>query len=72
MRSPKHERFCKWITAARTARGWTQEQAAERCAVSVDALQSWEQGTRYPTRAMRVRLCRGLGLDPLDDHWLAR
>lgn len=72
VRSVKHMRWCTWLVDTRTGKGMTQEAAAASCGVPLKTYQSWEQGVRYPHRQQRVALCRGLGLDPLDDHWLSR
>jgi len=64
--------FAAWLTMHRKRLMLTQEQAAARCNVSSKAWQAWEQGVRRPTPGFRSRICRGLGLDPMDPHWRAR
>lgn len=49
------------VKRARTSRGWTQEQLADRLGVSIHTVQSWEQGRR-PVPAMAERLMRRLRL----------
>lgn len=66
----RRKRFCAWIIQERKRQFLTQEEAAEKCGVALDTIQAWEQGTRYPTPRFRARLCRGLGLDPLDPRWI--
>ena len=45
------------LCKAREDRGWTQEELAERMRVSKAAIKSWESGRRFPSLALRTRLC---------------
>ena len=42
---------------ARREHGWTQAQLAEKMAVGVSTVRSWESGTRFPSLVYRSRLC---------------
>lgn len=50
--------------ALRTARGLTQEQAAELTGVSQQYISGLEQGRRNPTVLTLHELCSPLGADP--------
>ena len=43
--------------SAREKHGWTQSQLAEKMAVGVSTVRSWESGTRFPSLVYRSRLC---------------
>lgn len=50
------------IRQAREAKGWRQEDLAERLSVTKQAVQQWESGETSPRGARRARLCDALGL----------
>jgi DNA-binding XRE family transcriptional regulator len=54
------------IRRERLARGWTQEQFAERADVHRSYLADLETGTRNPTLDMIVKLANGLHLSVRD------
>lgn len=47
----------------RAERGWTQEQAAERCSMATLVLQTVESGRKNFTGTVVARLCQGFGVD---------
>ena len=51
------------VRRIREREGWTQEDAAERCDVSVQLLQRIEAGRTNFTAVTLARLCSGLGSD---------
>ena len=53
------------IVRARMARGFTQEQAAEKLGVSQPTYQRWEAGTRTPRAANLVKIAELYGV-PMD------
>jgi len=50
------------VRAARLARGWTLEEAAERADLAVRHMQLLEAGTSNPTAATLLRVARGFGV----------
>lgn len=50
------------IKTLRQKQGVTQGQLAERCAVSANAVCSWETGKAFPPKGTMERVCRALGV----------
>lgn len=48
----------------RKERGWSQSEAAEELGVSLEAVQSWEGGRRFPQPKQRVSICKVYHLSP--------
>src|SRR5581483_7180335 len=44
------------------ARGWSQQDAADRLHVSLDAYRHWERGRRFPGARRRKQLCELYGM----------
>jgi transcriptional regulator with XRE-family HTH domain len=58
------KRFQERIRALRKQRGWTQEQAAERCGIGQKVFQLYELGIkRNPGLLTLEKIARGFGLD---------
>jgi transcriptional regulator with XRE-family HTH domain len=55
------------IKEARQARGWSQQELAERVSVSQPTIVHWEQGTHTPRHLALARLADALGVSR---HWL--
>lgn len=56
----------KRLKAARKARGWTQPEAADHCAIQFKQYQDYEDARRPASLQTLYRLVRGLGLLPDD------
>jgi transcriptional regulator with XRE-family HTH domain len=54
------------LKAARKARGWTQPEAADHCAIQFKQYQDYEDARRPASLQTLYRLARGLGLLPDD------
>lgn len=54
------------LRQARAARGWTQQQLAEKLEISYDTVRAWERGRRTPSVTQRARLCALFGLSPAE------
>lgn len=50
------------IKTLRTKQGMTQEQLAERCGMSTNAICSLETGKAYPPKATVEKLCSAFGI----------
>lgn len=58
-------RFRQRIRALRVARGWTQEQAAERCGIGQKLFQLYELGIKNnPGLLTLEKIARGFGVQP--------
>ena len=51
------------IRAARTAKGWSQNELARRLDVSPQAVYGWERNGRIPRRIVRIAIHRLLGVE---------
>lgn len=54
------------IREARSARGWTQEELAEKVGLSRSYLAQIEAGTRHLTAKKQAAIAAALGVDPSD------
>ena len=54
--------MCARIKEARQARGWSQQELAERVSVSQPTIVHWEQGTHTPRHLALARLADALGV----------
>ncbi len=59
-----------WLRARRDDAGLTQEELAEKCGLSADAIRSWELGRRVPQSESIERLLPALGVPDtrLEEH----
>jgi transcriptional regulator with XRE-family HTH domain len=56
--------FKKRLKELRTARGWTQEQAAERCGIGYKLFQLYELGVKdNPGLLTLAKIANGFGLE---------
>jgi transcriptional regulator with XRE-family HTH domain len=58
------ERFGKNVRAARTEKGWTQEQLAHESGLAVVQISRIERGVREVRLTTLLRLITALGTDP--------
>ena len=52
----------KKIEVLRTIKGWSQEEAADKCFTNQKAFWSWEKGLAYPRRVSRQAISRAFGV----------
>lgn len=52
----------KKIEVLRTIKGWTQDEAAEKCNTVQKAYWSWESGNRFPRKNSRIAIARAFGV----------
>lgn len=48
----------------RVLRGYTQQELAERCSVTKEAIKYWESGVHEPSSSNLLQLSRVLGVEP--------
>ena len=65
-RSRHAELFGSAVRQLREARGWTQEQLAERSEMNASYLGFLERGDNVPTLTIIIQLAEGLGMEPAD------
>lgn len=65
-RQPDAELFGQIVRTHREARGWTQEQLAERAEMNASYLGFVERGDNVPTLTIIIQLAEGLELSPAD------
>jgi transcriptional regulator with XRE-family HTH domain len=65
-RQPDAELFGAVIRELREARGWTQEQLAERSDMNASYLGFVERGDNVPTLTIIIQIAEGLGVEPAD------
>lgn len=51
-------KWCKKIEVLRTIKGWTQQEAAEKCFTGQKAYWAWESGQTYPRKNSRIAIAR--------------
>lgn len=54
------------VRELREARGWTQEQLAERSEMNASYLGFVERGDNVPTLTIIIQISEGLGVEPAD------
>jgi transcriptional regulator with XRE-family HTH domain len=65
-RQPDAELFGAVVRELREARGWTQEQLAERSDMNASYLGFVERGDNVPTLTIIIQIAEGLGVEPSD------
>jgi transcriptional regulator with XRE-family HTH domain len=65
-RQPDAELFGAVVRELREARGWTQEQLAERSDMNTSYLGFVERGDNVPTLTIIIQIAEGLGVEPAD------
>jgi transcriptional regulator with XRE-family HTH domain len=65
-RQPDAELFGAVVRELREARGWTQEQLAERADMNASYLGFVERGDNVPTLTIIIQIAEGLGVEPSD------
>jgi transcriptional regulator with XRE-family HTH domain len=65
-RQPDAELFGAVVRELREARGWTQEQLAERSEMNASYLGFVERGDNVPTLTIIIQISEGLGVEPAD------
>ena len=65
-RQPDAEVFGAVVRELREARGWTQEQLAERSDMNASYLGFVERGDNVPTLTIIIQIAEGLGVAPAD------
>lgn len=65
-RQPDAELFGAVVRELREARGWTQEQLAERSDMNASYLGFVERGDNVPTLTIIIQISEGLGVEPAD------
>jgi XRE family transcriptional regulator, regulator of sulfur utilization len=65
-RQPDAELFGRIVRTHREARGWTQEELAERADMNASYLGFIERGDNVPTLTIIIQLAEGLELAPAD------
>ena len=65
-RQPDAELFGAVVRELREARGWTQEQLAERSDMNASYLGFVERGDNVPTLTIIIQIAEGLGVEPAD------
>ena len=58
--------FGALVRELREARGWTQEQLAERSVMNASYLGFVERGDNVPTLTIIIQIATGLNLEPAD------
>lgn len=66
VRQPDAELFGAVVRELREARGWTQEQLAERSDMNASYLGFVERGDNVPTLTIIIQIAEGLGVAPAD------
>lgn len=56
----------KKIEVLRTIKGWSQEEAAEKCFTNQKAFWSWEKGQAFPRRVSRRTIAQVFGVKEKD------
>ena len=64
VRQPDAELFGAVVRELREARGWTQEELAERAEMNASYLGFVERGDNVPTLTIIIQLGEGLGIEP--------
>jgi transcriptional regulator with XRE-family HTH domain len=62
-RQPDAELFGRVVREMREARGWTQEQLAERANMNASYLGFVERGDNVPTLTIILQIAEGLGVE---------
>jgi len=65
-RQPDAELFGQVVRELRDARGWTQEELAERADMNASYLGFVERGDNVPTLTIIIQIAEGLGVSPAD------
>jgi len=65
-RQPDAELFGAVVRELREARGWTQEQLAERSEMNASYLGFVERGDNVPTLTIIIQIAEGLSVEPAD------
>jgi XRE family transcriptional regulator, regulator of sulfur utilization len=65
-RQPDAELFGAVVRELREARGWTQEELAERSNMNASYLGFVERGDNVPTLTIIIQIAEGLGVEPAD------
>jgi DNA-binding XRE family transcriptional regulator len=52
----------KKIEVLRIAKGWTQEETANKCCTSAKTYWNWEKGTNYPRKISKRAIAQTFGL----------
>ena len=65
-RQPDAELFGAVVRELREARGWTQEELAERSDMNASYLGFVERGDNVPTLTIIIQIAEGLGVEPAD------
>lgn len=63
-RQPDAQIFGSIVRELRAARGWTQEQLAERADMNASYLGFVERGDNVPTLTIIIQIAEGLGVAP--------
>ena len=65
-RQPDAELFGAIVRELRDARGWTQEELAERAEMNASYLGFVERGDNVPTLTIIIQISEGLGVEPAE------
>jgi transcriptional regulator with XRE-family HTH domain len=65
-RQPDAELFGAVVRELREARGWTQEQLAERANMNASYLGFVERGDNVPTLTIIIQIAEGLAVEPAE------
>lgn len=52
----------KKIELLRVSKGWTQEEAANKCCTSTKTYWNWEKGSNYPRKLSRIFIAKAFGV----------
>lgn len=52
----------KKLEVIRTIKGWTQNEAAEKCNTNQKSYWAWETGERYPHKNNRIAVAKAFGV----------